>query len=94
MVDHKFSLRQRIVLWLGGRVYVGHEGPEKHPGFREPTPFYVFRCSRHGLKKSHPAGYDDGLYCDECMDEGLAEFERKNPVHHTSPNTAKGENER
>ena len=65
-----FSVVERLRLRLGLSVYVGHRW---RPGWREPLPFYAFRCPRHGVVLSYPQGYGETLRCPRCWDRALKE---------------------
>ena len=56
---------------LNGYMYVGDE---KLEGWKEPVPFYIFKCPKHGLVKTYKMGYGDVLICPECLKEGKAEL--------------------
>jgi hypothetical protein len=62
------TLRQRIVLKLTGRAYVGHYAK---PNWRGKLPFYVVRCKKHGLYVTYPQGYDGNLLCPRCWEESM-----------------------
>ena len=46
--------------------YVGHR---QLPGWKGSEPFYEFKCRKHGLVESYPAGYGQVLRCPLCEEE-------------------------
>lgn len=62
----KLSFWQKILLILGGRIYIGHH---QRSGWRGPLPFYVFHCKEHGYMVDYPHGWYDRLDCVKCSRE-------------------------
>lgn len=47
----------------GKKIYVGHEGPEKHEGWSGSLPFYLFWCEEcEHWCKDYPHGYEERQY--------------------------------
>ena len=65
-MDNRLNLIERIKMLLNGYLYVGHE---KLEGWKEPVPFYVFKCPKHGYVKTYRMGYNESLICPECLKE-------------------------
>jgi len=49
-------------------IYIGEYEKE---GWRNKLPFYLFRCSKHGYGVDYLHGYDEYLYCPQCLEERL-----------------------
>jgi len=62
---------QRLKLHLTGRAYIGHR---KKPGWKEPLPFYKFRCPKHGIVEDYPHGYNERLDCPLCQIQRIRDF--------------------
>ena len=56
---------------LSGYTYIGDE---KLEGWKEPAPFYIFKCPKHGYVKTYRMGYNELLICPECLKESRDEF--------------------
>ena len=65
-MDGRLKLIDRLKILLSGHLYVGDEIKE---GWKEPLPFYVFICPKHGLVKNYAKGYDKRLECPLCAEE-------------------------
>lgn len=66
------SLLQKIKLNLFGKVYTGHL---KRAGWSAALPFYLCKCSKHGLYHTYPQGYEARLPCPICQKEFLDRFQ-------------------
>ena len=54
---------QRLELLLTGKAYLGKR---RQPGWKDPLPFFAFRCPRHGIVEDYPHGYYSRLSCPIC----------------------------
>lgn len=63
---------QRLVLWLLGKVYLGHC---QKPGWSGALPFYAVKCPKHGVYIDYPHGYNNYFTCPQCQDE-LVQFSK------------------
>ena len=59
---------QKLRLWLDGYIYIGDR---KLPGWRQPQPFYAFKCPVHGTVYNYPQGYGQTLKCPQCINDKL-----------------------
>lgn len=73
LVDSRLKLLERIKLQLIG---YGYQGEEIKEGWREPLPFYVFRCPMHGYVRNYVKGYEGRLECPICLEERRREITR------------------
>jgi hypothetical protein len=69
-MDKRLKLLDRLKIELGGYLYVGNE---RKDGWKETTPFYLFKCEKHGLVKNYASGHNGKLVCPECLKELLEE---------------------
>ena len=60
---------QRLEIRLLGKAFMGYRARD---GWRQPLPFYAFRCPVHGLVEDYPHGYTERLDCPLCSREELA----------------------
>ena len=60
---------QRLEIRLLGKAFLGYRARD---GWRQPLPFYAFRCPVHGLVEDYPHGYAKRLDCPLCSREELA----------------------
>jgi len=60
---------QRIEIKLLGKAFMGYRARD---GWRQPLPFYAFRCPVHGYVEDYPHGYAERLDCPLCSREELA----------------------
>lgn len=60
---------QRLEIMLLGKAFVGYRARD---GWRQPLPFYAFRCPVHGYVEDYPHGYAERLDCPLCSREELA----------------------
>lgn len=65
-LDPRIRLLERLRIQLQGHVYVGDKLEE---GWKEPLPYYAFKCPIHGIVYDYPHGYDKRLECPICRDE-------------------------
>ncbi|MBN2336346.1 hypothetical protein JXL21_12365 [Candidatus Bathyarchaeota archaeon] len=65
-MDPRISLLDRLKLQLRGYVYLEER---IEPDWKEPLPFYAFKCPVHGLVESYPQGYEKKLVCPKCVEE-------------------------
>lgn len=77
-MDQRISLLDRLKLRLSGYVYV--EDRVKL-GWKEPLPYYLFKCPVHGYVKSYQHGYDKKLICPKCLEELIKEQEEKKSLN-------------
>ena len=77
-MDPRISLLNRLKLRLSGYVYVEDR---IELGWREPLPFYLFKCPVHGYVESYQHGYDKKLVCPKCLEELRKEQEEKRFVN-------------
>jgi len=59
----KPSWSQRLLIQLFGNLYLGHY---TMPGLIVPTPFFAFRCRKHGIVVDYSRGDEDRLDCPKC----------------------------
>ena len=71
-MDNRLRLIERIKMLLNGYTYIGDEKPE---GWKEPVPFYIFKCPKHGYVKTYSMGHDELLICPECLKESKDKLE-------------------
>ena len=57
---------QKITQRILGYVFIDNLLIE---GWKEKTPFYLFKCERHGYKLNYPHGHEMNLLCPECLKE-------------------------
>lgn len=59
---------KHLKIRLGANVYIGDF---QFKGWREPLPFYAFRCKIHGIVADYLHGHPDREYmrCPECLEE-------------------------
>jgi len=62
----RLTILQLIKLRLEGYVYVGDQ---IRVGWKNPIPFYAFRCPIHGIVVDWARGYDERLECPKCKKE-------------------------
>lgn len=60
---------QRLEIRLLGKTFRGYRARD---GWRQPLPFYAFRCPVHGYVEDYPHGYAERLDCPLCSREELA----------------------
>jgi hypothetical protein len=65
-MDSRIRLLERIKLELQGHVYVGTHIKN---GWKEPIPFYLFKCPIHGYVENYAKGYGEILECPLCIKE-------------------------
>lgn len=65
-MDSRLKLIERLKIDLKGHVFVRKEQRE---GWKEPAPFYMFKCSKHGYVENYPKGHDKRLECPKCIKE-------------------------
>ncbi len=65
---------QKISQKIWGYVFIDYVLIE---GWSEKTPFYLFRCEKHGLELGYPHGHDMNLLCPDCLKEKLTEISNK-----------------
>lgn len=65
-MDGRIRLLDRLKIQLQGQVYAG---TEKKRGWKEPLPFYMFKCPIHGYVKNYATGYGETLICPLCIKE-------------------------
>ena len=63
---HSLSLVKKIKFFLFGIVYLEHR---QHTGWKEPIPFYLLRCKKHGVYEDRTHGFDETFLCPECLKE-------------------------
>jgi len=63
-MDSRLRLLERIKLELQGCVYVGNQSKS---GWKEPIPFYLFKCPIHGYVENYAKGYEEILECPLCI---------------------------
>jgi hypothetical protein len=66
IMDSRLKLMEKIKIQLNGNLYVGNE---KRDGWKEPAPFYIFKCPIHGYVKNYARGFDERLECPDCLQE-------------------------
>jgi len=65
-MDPRIGLIHRLKLTLNGYVYLEDR---IMPDWKNPLPFYLFKCPVHGYVETYPRGYKDTLVCPRCMEE-------------------------
>jgi hypothetical protein len=60
---------QRLEIRLLGRAFVGYR---ERGGWRQPLPFYAFRCPVHGYVEDYPHGHAGRLECPMCSPREVA----------------------
>ncbi|MFC1802857.1 hypothetical protein ACFL0D_02700 [Thermoproteota archaeon] len=65
-MDSRLKLLEKLKIKLSGHLYVGDEIRD---GWKEPAPFYIFKCPIHGYVKSYVRGYSERLECPDCLKE-------------------------
>ena len=71
-MDERLKLLERVKLQLLGYTYYGEEKKEE---WKEPIPFYIFKCPTHGYVKNYVKGYEERLECPLCLEEKKLETE-------------------
>ena len=74
MASRRFTLLERLILRLGGRVHLGRTW--LGAGYGD---VYAFRCTRHGVVESRVHGWEKELRCPICVSELLEETEIVSP---------------
>lgn len=62
----RWSLRQRILLWWRGSLYLRHE---ERPEWSAPIAIYLVKCPRHGFFEDYRHGWGHHFHCPECFRE-------------------------
>ena len=65
-MDSRLRLIERLKIELQGHVYVG---TQKKSGWKEPIPFYMFKCPVHGYVINYAKGYEEILECPLCIED-------------------------
>ena len=65
-MDSRIKLLERLKIQLKGHIYLGEE---IKAGWKEPIPYYMFKCPKHGYVKNYAKGHDEILECPECIKE-------------------------
>ena len=73
-MDKRIGLINRLKLRLSGHIYVEDR---IEPDWKEPLPFYIFKCPLHGYVESYPHGYEKKLICPKCLETLRKEQEEK-----------------
>lgn len=69
-MDSRLKLIEKLKLQLSGHIYVGEK---KLDGWKEPLPFYTFKCPIHGYVTTYAMGHNKRLVCPLCIEELLKE---------------------
>lgn len=74
--------RERYLMQkCGKKIYLGHEGPDKHEGWTGELPFYLYWCQHcEHWAKDYPHGFEDRqrLACPNCQArESFVSFKTK-----------------
>lgn len=65
-MDSRLKLIDRLNLQLSGHIYIGEK---KMAGWKEPLPFYTFKCPIHGYVTTYAMGHKKRLVCPLCIEE-------------------------
>lgn len=72
------GLRQRLSLKILEHAVLFRR---MKPGWRNPLPFYVVKCGRHGYYIDYPQGYKGYFRCPKCDEESERKRLEKNGFH-------------
>ena len=64
-MDSRLNLIERLRIQLGGCIC---KGKKKVKGWKDPLPFYVFKCPVHGYVTSYTMGHNKLLVCPLCIE--------------------------
>lgn len=68
------SWRNRLSLFVNGKIYVGLRSGEDWEGGK--APHFIFKCKVHGYVVSYPHGWEEELRCPECEPEYLERMKK------------------
>jgi len=58
------NLLKKIKIKLFGYARLGNY---KLEGWKNPLPFYAFKCEKHGLQITYTTGWEKKLICNKCI---------------------------